>query len=69
MVTQFLIGRFVHPRTADQDSLEGQGLVEYALILLLVAIASVASVAALGDATVGELWSPIQNELVSVLSV
>ncbi len=68
MVTQFLKGRFVQLRTADRDSTEGQGLVEYALILLLVAVASVVSVAALGDATVGELWSPIQHQLITVLS-
>ena len=69
MFTQILTGRVVRFRTADLDSIEGQGLVEYALILLLIAVASVASVTALGDATVGQLWSPIRNQLITVLSV
>lgn len=37
----------------EQHALEGQGLVEYSLILLLIAIATVASVRALGPALIG----------------
>ena len=48
---------------------EGQALVEYAMLLLLVALACVASLILLGDATVGKLWGPIQNVLVPVLGM
>jgi len=47
----------------------GQAIVEYAMIILLVGVACVASLIALGGATVGQLWNPIQNVLVPVLAM
>ena len=47
----------------------GQALVEYAMLLLLVALACVASLIALGGATVGQLWDPIMNVLVPILAM
>ena len=67
MVTRFLAGRFVHLRTANQDSFEGQGLVEYALLILFVAIACFAAVAALGDTMIQLFWTVIQDVLIPAL--
>lgn len=47
----------------------GQGLVEYAMIILFVAIACVAAVGALGDATLELLWNRIVDELLPVFNV
>ena len=49
--------------------MEGQGLVEYALLLLLVCIACLAAVTALGDAIVENLWSLIVDVLIPALGV
>ncbi|MDQ2684074.1 MAG: Flp family type IVb pilin [Chloroflexota bacterium] len=46
---------------------EGQSLVEYALILVFVAIACIAAVAALGEATLVNLWNRISSTLVPAL--
>ncbi len=54
--------------SVNQDE-SGQALVEYAMIILLVGVACVASLIALGDATVGQLWGPIQSVLVPVLAM
>jgi hypothetical protein len=67
MVTRFLIGRLVHSRAANQDSVEGQGLVEYALLILFVAIACVLAVGAMGDAMLAQLWSVIRDVLIPAL--
>lgn len=47
----------------------GQGLVEYAMIILFVAIACVAAVGALGDATLELLWNRIVDELLPIFNV
>jgi len=52
----------------DQE-IEGQGLVEYALILLLICIACLVAITALGDAIIANLWSIIQNLLIPALGV
>ena len=62
---QFL-RRLKRAGTCDE---EGQALVEYAMLLTLVALACVASLIALGGATVGQLWNPIENVLVAVLAM
>lgn len=49
--------------------IEGQGLVEYALILLLICIACLAAITALGDAIVANLWSLVVNVLIPALGV
>jgi hypothetical protein len=67
MVTQFLIGRLVHLRTANRDSLEGQGLVEYALIILLVAIGALIAVTAMGATVRETLYGLIEDVLIPVL--
>lgn len=67
MVTQFLIERFVHLRTANQDSHEGQGLVEYAMLLLLVALAAIAAVGGMGDTVRDVLYGKIVNELIPMM--
>ena len=67
MVTRFLIGRLVHPRAANQDSVEGQGLVEYALIILLVAIAALAAVAGMGEGVRDQLYGQIVAKLIPAL--
>jgi hypothetical protein len=67
MVTQYLIERIVQTRAANQDSVEGQGLVEYALIILFVVIACVLAVGALGDAMLAQLWSVINDVLIPAL--
>ena len=46
---------------------DGQGLVEYALIMLLVCIACVAAVSGLGTTMVTTLWDVIQNVLIPAL--
>ena len=48
---------------------EGQGLVEYALILLLVCIACLAAISSMGDAIVQNLWKVIQDVLIPALGV
>ena len=45
----------------------GQGLAEYALMLVLVAVAVIASLTMLGSSGVGGLWSSITNELMAAL--
>jgi Flp pilus assembly pilin Flp len=67
MVTRILAGLFVQHRTANQDSFEGQGLVEYALLIMFIAIACTAAVAALGDTMIQMFWSVIQNVLIPAL--
>ena len=52
----------VHSLVAFFQDEEGQGLVEYALIILLVAIAVVALLTALGG-DVGNIFSNISSEL------
>jgi Flp pilus assembly pilin Flp len=51
------------------QEVEGQGLVEYALILLLVCIACLAAISSLGDAIVQNLWKVIQEVLIPALGV
>jgi len=46
---------------------EGQGLVEYAMVLMLVALACVGAVTALGDTMKTTFWDVIENVLVPVL--
>lgn len=46
---------------------EGQSLVEYAMILVFVAIACIAAVSALGQATLVNLWNRISGTLVPAL--
>jgi len=53
-------------RPTSEGTLEGQGLVEYALLLVLVAIACIASVVLLGG-EVRDLWSNIQDVVVTTL--
>ena len=48
------------------DAQEGQGLVEYALIILLVAIAVVAMVATMGGGVVGIYQNQITGSLTSI---
>lgn len=67
MVTQFLMERIVQLRTANQDSVEGQGLVEYALVILLVAIACILAVTGMGFTVRDELWGDIVDILIPAL--
>jgi hypothetical protein len=46
---------------------EGQGLVEYAMLLLFVVIACVVSVTALGDTMIEHFWDVIQNVLIPAM--
>jgi Flp pilus assembly pilin Flp len=48
---------------------EGQGLVEYALILLLICIACLVAITALGDTIVENLWSLVQDVLIPALGI
>ena len=48
---------------------QGQGLVEYALILVLIAVASLVAVTSFGQTTVRELWGPIQDTLLPALGL
>ena len=48
---------------------KGQGLVEYALLLVLIAIASLVAVTSFGQATLSELWGPIQDTLLPALGL
>jgi Flp pilus assembly pilin Flp len=50
-----------------EQEAEGQGLVEYAMILMLVALACVASLLALSDAIKTEFWDVITNVLIPAL--
>ena len=52
----------------DQE-IEGQSLVEYALILLLICIACLVAITALSDAIIANLWNVIQNVLIPALGV
>ncbi len=45
-----------------EDKEEGQGLVEYALIIVLIAIAVIGAITLLGD-QVGAVFAQITNEL------
>jgi pilus assembly protein Flp/PilA len=47
---------------AQSSLLEGQGLVEYALVLFLVAIVALAVLALLGP-QIGNVYSRIQNQM------
>jgi Flp pilus assembly pilin Flp len=56
-----VIGQFIHPATGalmSYRSPRGQGLVEYALVILLVGVAVVVLVALFGTA-VGNLYSTV----------
>jgi len=50
----------------DQDA-EGQGLVEYALIILLIAIACLGALMALSNAIVTQLWGVVTSVLIPAL--
>ena len=50
----------------DQET-EGQGLVEYALVIMLIALVCVAGVGALGTTMKSVFWDLIQNVLIPVL--
>ena len=50
---------------ARENSLRGQGLVEYALILVLVAIVVIAALMILGP-IIGNTFSTINNSLIGV---
>jgi Flp pilus assembly pilin Flp len=56
-------------RLDAEHATEGQGLVEYALIILLVAIACVGALTTLGDTMKTVLWDIIQNVLIPALGV
>jgi Flp pilus assembly pilin Flp len=51
----------------ERHEAEGQGLVEYAMLLLFVAIACVVSVSALGDTMIEHFWDVIQNVLIPAM--
>ena len=57
--------RFV--KLLTEQEVDGQGLVEYAMILMLVALACVASLLALSDGIKTEFWDLITNVLIPVL--
>lgn len=67
MVTQFLIGQLARRRTGSQDSHEGQGLVEYALLILFISIAAFAAVGGMGDTVRDVLYGKIVNELIPMM--
>jgi len=50
----------------DQES-DGQSLVEYALIILLIAIACLGALMALSDAILAELWGVISGVLIPAM--
>ena len=64
-----IVSRLVSFKLLKGREMEGQGLVEYALLLLLVCIACLAAVTALGDAIVENLWSLIVDVLIPALGV
>ena len=45
---------------------EGQGLVEYALIILFMAIACLVALTSMGDAIL-ELWAQVRNSLIPAM--
>ncbi len=56
---------FAHHTRGPRGQQSGQGLVEYALILVLVAIVVIAALLILGP-VVGNAFSTVNNSLVSV---
>ena len=54
-------------RLREEHTSEGQGLVEYAMILLLVALACIGALTALSDQMKTVLWNMIQNVLIPAL--
>ena len=53
-------------RPASREA-EGQGLVEYALLLMLVALACVGAVTGMGQAVKDNFWDIIQNVLIPAM--
>lgn len=47
----------------------GQGLVEYALLLLLIAVACLVAVGSFGQTTLRELWGPIEDTVLPALGL
>jgi len=62
-VTEGLLRRFRYLASEEQS---GQGLVEYAMIIMLVVVATVGALTALGGAQQGKLWNPIMAGLRSI---
>lgn len=56
-------------RTTSLSEEDGQSLVEYALLLVLVAIASIVAVGGLGQTTLTALWGPIENTVLPALGL
>lgn len=67
MLMQILTRGFVLLRTADRDSTEGQSLVEYSLVILLVAISAILVVTGLGAVIRDTLYGEIQDVLIPAL--
>jgi Flp pilus assembly pilin Flp len=62
-VTELLSDRL--PALVENDE-QGQSLVEYALIIMLISIAAVGALSALGGAQQGKLWNPIMSALQAI---
>lgn len=54
-------------RYLGEDETEGQGLVEYALIILFVVLACFAALTSLGQAILSELWSVVNDVLIPAM--
>jgi hypothetical protein len=48
-------------RQAGRESVEGQGLIEYSLILVLIFLACLAAVSGAADAIINTLWGNMSN--------
>lgn len=69
IMTEWILTILTKVRAYSSREESGQGLVEYAMIILFVAIACIAAVGALGDATLELLWNRIVDELLPVFNV
>ena len=61
------MSRTVLLQLVEADERDGQGLVEYALILLLVVLGTLAGLTAMGNAIITQLWSVISGVLIPAL--
>jgi hypothetical protein len=59
--------RTVLQQIVEAEDTEGQGLVEYSLILVLVVLGALAGLTAMGNAIITQLWSVISGVLIPAL--
>jgi Flp pilus assembly pilin Flp len=64
-----ILTKRIAARDRIQRDEQGQGLVEYALLLALISVACLVAVGSFGQTTVRELWGPIQDTLLPALGL